>query len=30
VGLLVFWFYLLVTLGALIRFRSRAAREIKT
>jgi predicted CXXCH cytochrome family protein len=30
VGLVVFWFYLLVTLGALIRFRSRAAREIKT
>lgn len=29
VGLLVFWFYLLVTLGALIRFRNRAAREIE-
>lgn len=27
VGLLVFWFYLLVTLGTLVRFRQRAARK---
>ena len=26
VGLLVFWFYLIVTLGALVRFRRRALR----